>query len=321
MSDVKEQISLQIPTELAGERLDKALADLVEDSSRSTIQRWLREGLVRLDGKKPLGRQKLLGGERVEIDVPPAPGLALVAQAMALDIVYEDESIIVLHKPAGLVVHPGAGNPDGTLANGLLHYDPALTEVARAGIVHRLDKDTSGVMVVARTEAARLSLVEQLSTRTMTRRYQALVCGEVISGDTVDEPIGRDSRDRRRMAVVVNGKPAVTHFRVADRFRGHTLLDVQLETGRTHQIRVHMAFIGFAVFGDPVYGRRLALPTGASDNLRTVLSGFRRQALHAAHLTLIHPASGESRSFERPPPDDMSRVVDQLRIDMQIHLP
>jgi 23S rRNA pseudouridine1911/1915/1917 synthase len=234
-------------------------------------------------------------------------------QDIPLDIRYQDDQLLVINKPAGLVVHPAAGNPDGTLQNALLHYDPALASLPRAGIVHRLDKDTSGLMVVARSLAAHKSLVEQLQARSVHREYLALVQGQVTAGGSVDAPVGRHPRDRLRMAVVPSGKPALTHYRVLERFPAHTLLLVRLETGRTHQIRVHMASIHHPLVGDPLYGGRARVPRGASDGLRDALSDFRRQALHARRLELRHPATGEAVAWEAEMPADFAGLLDALR--------
>lgn len=302
-------------TEVAGGRLDQVLASLLPDVSRSQVQRWIEQNRVRVDGLEPSQRMKLRGRETVDLDTGEQSTLANQPQEMSLDIVYQDESIIVLNKPAGLVVHPGAGNPDQTLVNGLLHLDPGLAGLPRAGIVHRLDKDTSGLLVVARTEAARLNLVEQLADRTVTRDYLALVNGHLIAGGTINQPIARHPADRRRMSINPNGKPAITHYRVEKRFKTHTLLRVKLETGRTHQIRVHMAHVRHPIVGDPVYGGRAVNPKGASPALLDVLRNFRRQALHATRLGLEHPYSGEYMEWERPMPDDMQRLVEMIEAE------
>ncbi len=310
---------LKIPVTMAGTRLDKALAQLMPDQSRSTLQRWLKEGRVVIGDEAARTRQTLLGGEHVVVAIPPPVDTRILPEPIEIDVVFEDDEILVIDKPAGLVVHPGAGNETGTLANGLINHDASLTALPRAGIVHRLDKDTTGVMVVAKTESARLSLVEQLSLRSVSRKYCAVVCGRVISGDTVDEPIGRDPGDRRKMAVAFNGKEAISHYRVTTRFREHTTLEVSLESGRTHQIRVHMAFAGFPVFGDQTYGRRLAIPTGADAATRQVMSAFKRQALHAGRLELKHPGDGSTRVFERPPHEDMRNLMLALERDTEIN--
>jgi 23S rRNA pseudouridine1911/1915/1917 synthase len=249
----------------------------------------------------------------------PEPQVACVPQDIPLDIRYEDDYVLVINKPAGLVVHPAAGNPDGTLQNALLHHEPALINLPRAGIVHRLDKDTTGLMVVAKTELAHKNLVAALQARDVHREYRALVVGELVAGGTVDEAIGRHPTVRTRMAVHPTGKPAVTHYRVEERYRGHTLLAVRLETGRTHQIRVHMAYIRHPVFGDQVYGNRLRLPGGADQELIDVMRGFKRQALHAFRLGFIHPVTEEEVLFEAEIPDDMTELLELLAEDADNH--
>ena len=311
------RLSARVPESAAGRRLDQALAELFPDFSRSRLQQWIKAGEVTVDGvAETRPRTRLEGGETVEVEAELPREARCEPQDIPLDILYEDDAILVVNKPAGLVVHPAAGNPDGTLQNALLHYDPALAVVPRAGIVHRLDKDTSGLMVVARTLAAHHALVGQLQSRSVGREYLAVVVGVMTGGGTVDQPIGRHPVDRKRMAVVAQGgKPAVTHYRVVERFRSHTLLRVRLETGRTHQIRVHMAWLKHPLVGDPVYGGRARLPAGASASLRDMLLGFRRQALHAERLSLLHPVSGESMSWEAPPPADFQALVEALRAD------
>ena len=301
--------SYEVPPEMLGQRIDKALAQLCPDYSRSTIQGWIKKGLVLVDDETPKQKDKVLGGEYIELEVPEVKYGEWIPQDIGLDIVYEDEAMMVINKPAGLVVHPGAGNPDGTLLNGLLHYLPDLRSLPRVGIVHRLDKDTSGLMVVAKCEAARLGLIDQLVDHSLHREYLALVHGRVISGKSVEEPIARDKADRRKMAVNMIGKEAITHYRVDDRFRNHTLLRVQLETGRTHQIRVHMSHIGFSLVGDQVYGRRLAIPAECSPLLERALRGFQRQALHATRIEYRHPITGEHQAWEKAMPDDMADLI------------
>lgn len=301
---------------LAGKRFDQAAAAMFPDFSRARLQQWIRDGALTLDGAPAKTTFRISGGETLRLDAEPEVESAAEPQDIPLDIIHADEDIIVLNKPAGLVVHPAPGNPDGTLLNALLYYDPSLSSLPRAGLVHRLDKDTSGVMVVARSLRAHTRLVVQLQGREMSRVYHAIAAGEMISGGTVDAPIGRHPRDRKRMAVVGSGKPAVTHFRVLERFRGFTYVEVSLETGRTHQIRVHLASVGFSLLGDPVYGKRW--PRGrARSSLSTALDSglraFRRQALHARRLTLRHPADGRECSFEAPLPDDFSHLLDLLR--------
>ncbi len=300
-------------------RFDRLLAQLFPELSRSQLQKWIKSGLARVDGNEMRPRDQVSGGESISIDVPPAVEADWEAQPMALDIVYEDDEILVLNKPVGLVVHPGAGNPDSTLLNALLSHAPQLRTLPRAGIVHRLDKDTSGLMVVAKTERARLHLIEQLSTHELRREYKTVVMGVMISGGTVDAPIGRHHRDRKRMAIVERGKPAVSHYRVEVRYRAHTLVKVKLETGRTHQIRVHMAHIHFPVVGDSVYGGRLKLPKDCGQLLTDRLRGFRRQALHAGRLGLKHPVSGEHMEWHSEVPSDMAQLIAALEQDARAH--
>ncbi len=298
--------AVTIPAELGGLRLDQALARLFPEHSRSRLQGWLRDGYIRVDGASPDARRKVCGGEVVEIEAPPPPELAAeLPEDIPLAPVYEDEHILVIDKPVGLVVHPGSGNWSGTLLNALLHHDPALAAVPRAGIVHRLDKDTSGLMVVAKTLAAQTELVRQLQARSVKRHYWALVQGQLGSGGTVDAPIGRHPTQRTRMAVVGNGRPAITHYLVVARFARCTLVECRLETGRTHQIRVHMAHIGHPLVGDPVYGQRR---TGDA-----VLDRFPRQALHAFRLGLVHPHSGAAMEWSVPMAADFAVLVDALR--------
>jgi len=312
-------VELVIPPDCAGLRLDQALARLFPEVSRSRIQQWIRDERVRVDEKQRRTRDIVKGGECVAVEVPAAAEGAWRAQALPLEVVHEDDTILVINKPPGLVVHPGAGNPEGTLLNALLHRAPELRQLARAGIVHRLDKETSGLMVVARTEAARLDLIEQLSARSVMREYLALVCGTLIAGGTVDAPIGRHPRERTRMAVHARGREAVSHYRVEKRYRAHTLVRVTLESGRTHQIRVHMAHLKYPVFGDPVYGGRLRMPRGASDDLRKILQDFKRQALHATKLGLVHPATGKKMHWSAPVPEDMAGLLRALAQDARKH--
>ena len=304
-----------VPDEMVGLRIDKALAQLCQDYSRSTIQAWIKQGLVVLDDEVPKQKDKVYGGEEIDLAIPDIRAGEWEAQDIPIDVVYEDEYMLVVNKPAGLVVHPGAGNPDGTLLNALLHYLPENRSLARVGIVHRLDKDTSGLMVVAKTEAARLGLTAQLVDHSLHREYLALVNGRIISGNTIDEPIGRDKGDRRKMCINMMGKEAVTHYRVDERFRNHTLIRVQLETGRTHQIRVHMTHIGFPLVGDQTYGRRLAIPGDCDPVLEAQLRSFKRQALHATRIEYEHPVTGEHQSWQRDMPADMQALVDGCETD------
>ena len=316
ISDEPEGKAFQVPVQYAGRRLDQVLAELLPDYSRAHLQRCIRDGGVTVDGVLRPPRERLRGGETIRVtglerDIPRQDD---PAQAMALDIVFEDGALLVLNKPAGLVMHPAAGNPDGTLVNALLHHDPNLRALPRAGIVHRLDKDTSGLLVVARNPRSHAHLVAELQARRVEREYLAVVCGNVIGGGRVEAPIGRHPVDRKRMAVVASGKPALSYYRVLERYRAHTLLRVKLETGRTHQIRVHMAHQHYPLVGDPVYGGRLKLPPGAGAALVEVLRTFPRQALHATRLALTHP-DGRSLDWEVPPPADMQALLAALRED------
>ena len=304
-----------IPPEMAGQRLDQVLAALFPDYSRSRLQGWIKAGQVTVDGRSLRPRDKVDGGEAVRLAAVLEDESRDAPEPIALDVIYEDEEILVLNKPAGLVVHPGAGNPAGTLVNALLHHRPGLAVLPRAGIVHRLDKDTSGIMVVAATPGAHAALVRQLEERSVKREYHAVCVGVMTGGGTVDAPIGRHPVDRVRMAVREGGREAVTHYRVQARFRGHTHLRCQLETGRTHQIRVHLAHIRHPLVGDPVYGGRLLVPAGATEALIEALRGFRRQALHAARLELVHPGSGEPVQFEAPLAADLEALLAVLRAD------
>src|SRR6266566_1085626 len=304
-----------VPAALAGLRLDRALAAMFPALTRSRLQQWITAGHVRVNGQPARKRDKLKGGEALELDAPPPVDNDWRAQDIPLAIVFEDDDLLVINKPSGLVVHPGAGNAEGTLLNALLHHAPRLAQLPRAGIVHRLDKDTSGLLVVAKNEAARQSLIRQLQEKTMGREYVAIVHGGMISGGTVDEPIGRHRVDRKRMTVTARGKQAVSHYRVLKRYRVHTLLQVVLESGRTHQIRVHMAHIKFPVVGDPTYGGRARVPTGASAPLAQCLRDFKRQALHAVKLTLVHPASGKKMQWSASVPPDMGALMELLARD------
>lgn len=309
-----------IPADYAGARLDKTLADLLPDYSRSRLKQWLTAGDLTVDGASPAPKTAVAGGETVCLIVPVTPHDETVApEPIALDIVHEDEAILVLNKPAGLVMHPGAGNPDGTLANALVEHNPALAALPRAGIVHRLDKDTSGILVVAKTFAAHHRLVADLAERTVKREYEAVAVGVMTAGGHVDAPIDRHPVDRKRMAVRDTGREAITHYRVITRYRAHTHIRCQLETGRTHQIRVHLAHLRYPLLGDPVYGRRLSLPKDSSDAFADALRGFRRQALHAATLGLTHPESGEDMQWSAPRPADFEALLAALAADAERH--
>lgn len=302
-----------VPDELAGMRLDQALAELFPDYSRSKLQTWIKAGRVRVGDASPRPKDRVEGGETISLDAEPEIVTECGAEAIALDIVYEDKALLIVNKPAGLVVHPAAGNWSGTLQNALLHHDPKLAALPRAGIVHRIDKDTSGLLMVAKTLQAHNSLVEQLQEHTIEREYLAIAQGRMTAGGTVDAPIGRHAVDRKRNAVRDSGKEAVTHYRVLERFAHHTFMSVQLETGRTHQIRVHMEHIHYPLLGDPVYGGRFRLPPQCSADLEQQLRAFKRQALHAAKLGLQHPLSDDYCEWEAPLPEDMSRLLEALR--------
>jgi 23S rRNA pseudouridine1911/1915/1917 synthase len=308
-----------VPEAAAGRRFDAVVAELFPEYSRSRLSAWIKSGDVLLDGVAVRGRDPVRGGETVSMQAVLEDLARAEPEDIPLDVLYEDDEVIVLDKPAGLVVHPGAGNPDGTLVNALLYRDPALALLPRAGIVHRLDKDTSGVMVVARTLQAHTALVAQLSARQVHRQYLAVVGGALVSGGTANAAIDRHPRDRIRMAVREDGRDAVTHFRLRERFRAHTLLECRLETGRTHQIRVHMAHLKHPIIGDPLYGGPLKLPRGATDQLIAALRGFRRQALHAETLEFVHPASGEPLRASAPVPADLQTLLAALRADHAAH--
>lgn len=310
-------LTLEIPIQYAGMRLDQALHLLIPQYSRAKIQEWIKQQNVQVNHQQYRSRDKVFGGEQVNINaIIPIQG-NWQAQAIELDIVYEDESILVLNKPHGIIVHPGAGNPNNTLLNALLYHAPELQKVPRAGIVHRLDKDTSGLLVVAKNLTAHTYLVEQLQQHLVKRHYFAIVEGQIIAGGTIDEPLGRHPKFRTRMAIVNEGKPAVTHYRVKEKFRSHTLLDIILETGRTHQIRVHMAHIIHPIVGDPIYGKGVRIPKEASPELLTCLRSFKRQALHAYCLSLTHPETQEVVTWEAPLPDDFDKLLITLREDDQ----
>lgn len=307
-------LNIVIPNRLIGQRIDSAMATMLPDYSRSKITSWVRSGKALLNDKTFKPKEKILGGEIVVLSIEKEKVIAWLPEDIAIEVVYEDDDIIVINKPVGLVTHPGAGNWTGTLANALLYYDPSLANLDRAGIVHRLDKNTSGLMVVARSELAQKNLVEQLQTHQVSREYSAIVYGHMISGGTVDMPIGRDPKDRIRQAVVEegDGKDAITHYRVIDRFAHHTHVKCILETGRTHQIRVHMAYVEHPLIADPMYGGKIRFPKKADDELKEALKSFKRQALHAKKLSLSHPLTGEQMSFKAPLPQDLQDLLTML---------
>ncbi len=315
-----QQIITIVPHEMARQRLDQVIAGLCPQYSRSQLQKWIRAGQVTVDSKAMKPKERLIGGEEIRIQVIEETQTHYEAEAISLDIVYEDADIMVINKPVGLVVHPAAGNWSGTLVNGLLHHEPAQDKLPRAGIVHRLDKDTSGLMVVAKTLEAHQSLVAQLQARDVSREYLALVHRSVIAGGTIEGNIGRHHVDRKKMAVTDGGKHAVTHYRVEQRFEHHTLLRVSLETGRTHQIRVHLSWKKMPIVGDATYGGRPRVPAGISDELRDALLNFPRQALHATRLGLTHPSTGEYMEWEAGLPGDMVQLLNLLENEKAEHV-
>ena len=302
-----------IPERMSGNRLDASLSEMLPDHSRSKISAWIKSGDALINQKFFKPKDKSCGNEIVYLTFNQKQTNDWIAEKIPLNVVYEDEDIIVINKQSGLVTHPGAGNWTGTLANALLYYDSDLSKLDRAGIVHRLDKNTSGLMVIARNEKSQKYLVEQLQSHLVEREYSAIVYGHMIAGGTVDEPIGRDPRDRVKQAVLTSGKEARTHYRAIDRFKSHTHVKAILETGRTHQIRVHLSYVGHSLIGDPMYGGRVRFPKKASEELKDALLNFKRQALHSKKLTLIHPISGESMSWKAALPDDMKGLLEALK--------
>jgi 23S rRNA pseudouridine1911/1915/1917 synthase len=322
--EASSELTAVVPASVAGDRLDAVVARLFDDYSRSRLQTWIAAGHLTVDGQQRRGRDRLVGGEQISLKLPPDAvaqswqeswddgAAAITAEAMNIELVHSDQAIHIVNKTAGLVMHPAPGHRHGTLMNGLLHQDPSLVNVPRAGIVHRLDKDTTGLCVIARTLKAHTHLVRQLQERSMGREYLAIVLGDVLPGGSVREPIGRHPRDRKRMAVVPGGKMAITHYRVVERLPGCALVAVNLETGRTHQIRVHMAHLGLPILGDPVYGRRVQtnrLPF----TIGPEVVEFSRQALHAQKLTLLHPDTGETCVYTAELPGDMQGLLERLR--------
>jgi 23S rRNA pseudouridine1911/1915/1917 synthase len=306
---------LELPAAAAGLRFDQALARALPQYSRAQLQAWIESGAARSAGRALRGKDRVRGGERVRIEVRLESRSEVAAERMPLSIVFKDRALLVIDKPAGMVVHPGAGNPRHTLQNALLGLDPRLALVPRAGLVHRLDKDTSGLLVVARTPEVHTALVAALAAREISRQYLAVCAGVMTGGGTVDEPIGRHRSQRLRMAVRRGGRPAVTHYRVIERFRAHTLARAELESGRTHQIRVHFAHVGFPIVGDPLYGGRRRVPAGITPELAAALAGFRRQALHAERLGLTHPVTGKWLEWQAAPPADLRALLAALAQD------
>jgi 23S rRNA pseudouridine1911/1915/1917 synthase len=307
--------ALRLPAQAAGLRFDQALARALPQYSRARLQAWIESGAVQVDGRPLRAKDRVLGGEQVRIEARLAAHTVAAAEAIPLTVTFQDRTLLIINKPAGLVVHPGAGNARHTLQNALLALDPQLALLPRAGLVHRLDKDTSGLLVVARTPEAHAALIAAMAARKIGREYLAVCTGAMSAGGTVEEPIGRHRTQRTRMAVRADGRPAVTRYRLAKRFRAHTLVRVELETGRTHQIRVHLAHIGFPVVGDPLYAGRRRVPAGCTQALAAELRAFPRQALHAARLKLTHPVTGREHDWEAPLPEDMQRLLKALEAD------
>ncbi len=315
MSEARQKF---VPVELSGQRLDQALARMFPEYSRSRLKSWLLQGFITVDERAMRPRDPVVGGECVLLQSQPEISVKSEPEALDLDIIFEDEDCLVVNKPVGLVVHPGAGNPRGTLMNGLLHHAPGLEQLPRAGIIHRLDKDTSGLLLVAKTLQAQTALTRELAEREIARHYLAVCAGVLTGGGSIKEPIGRHPVDRLKMSVQRDGKPAVTHYRVIRRFGAHTYVSVQLETGRTHQIRVHFAHRRHALVGDQTYGGRLAIPAGASDRLRDTLRKFRHQALHAEKLAFTHPRSGENIELQVTPPANFTELLSALTEDSEL---
>ena len=309
----EEVIKVILPERFSGQRIDSALAEMMPNLSRSKITASIKAGNALLNGHKFKPKDKANGDEIICFNIIHIQTNQWIAENILLDIVYEDEDLIVINKPFGLVTHPGAGNWDGTLANALLHHDADLSKLDRAGIVHRLDKNTSGLMVVAKNPKSQKHLVNQLQTHSVEREYSAIVYGNMISGGTVNEPIGRDPKDRIKQAVRIKGKDAVTHYRVIDRYMNHTHIKAILETGRTHQIRVHLSHIGYPLIGDPLYGGRVRFPKKARQEIKEVLKAFQRQALHSQKLTLTHPETGKSMTWKINLPEDIQKLISVLK--------
>lgn len=299
-----------VPSEYHGQRVDVVLAQLFPDFSRSQLTNWLKEGAITLDQRQYKPKDKVYGGEQIKLNITfTAKDVELQAEAIPLDIIFEDEHLLIVNKPAGLVVHPGAGNPQHTLVNALLYHSPALHHLPRAGIIHRLDKDTTGLLMVAKTLPAHTSLVRQMQAREIQRHYLALVHGHIIGGGTIDTFYGRHPRNRLKMAVCIHGKQAITQFTVQKQYQYVTLLNVTLQTGRTHQIRVHMAHLNHPVVGDPLYGGQARIPAGITDTLRQTIKQFKRQALHACTLSFMHPHLQKKLTFTAPLPDDFQLLL------------
>ena len=311
----KIALTLNVKPEQIGQRVDVVIAETFKEFSRSHLQKLIKEGAVKVNGKEVKPKLILQGGEVIEIFAKEAPKLKDKAESIELDIIHQDQDLLVVNKSSGLVVHPGAGNPSGTLVNGLLKFDSSLSYLPRAGIVHRLDKDTSGLMVVSRNEKTYLNLIDQLKERTVTRKYTALVVGEPSLSGVIDKPIGRHPKFRTKQAVIKSGKEAISRFKKVKSLKGYSLLEVSLETGRTHQIRVHLSYLGFPIVGDNTYGGRRKYVKGTSENLRNKINQFKRQALHASSLSFIHPSTKKTLTFDSELPDDMKQLIRALKED------
>ncbi len=309
------KINIIIPDAMSGKRLDQALAELLPEHSRARLQGWIRDDYVQIDKKSMRPRDKVHGGEQVQIRAEIESQISAAPEDIPLEIVFEDEHLIIINKPAGLIVHPGAGNPQHTLMNALLHHDQQLEQVARAGIVHRLDKDTTGLLVVARTPQSHTYLANQLQARKIHREYVTIVSGIMTAGGTINQPIGRHRTHRTKMAVVKNGRPSTTHYRIIKKYKHHTQLQVNLETGRTHQIRVHLTWLHYPIIGDPVYGGKKQLVKGMDPNLANYITDFPRQAFHARAIQLHHPLSKEMMTWQAPIPEDMAELINTLETD------
>jgi 23S rRNA pseudouridine1911/1915/1917 synthase len=303
----------KVPDDLAGQRLDQALARMFPQYSRSRLKSWILQGFVTVNGGERRPKDLVSGGESVALQPEEELGVISAPEAMDLDVRFEDDALMIVNKPAGLVVHPGAGNLQGTLMNGLLHHSAVLASLPRAGIIHRLDKDTSGLLLVGKTLQSHTALVRMLAAREIRRRYLAICTGVLTGGGTIDAPIARHPVDRLRMSVQDNGRPAVTHYRVLERLAAHTYISVELESGRTHQIRVHFAYKRHPLVGDPVYGGRMTVPPGSDETLTETIHNFRRQALHAGRLEFVHPVTGDAIAVEAPPPEDFFNLLEALR--------
>ena len=312
-----ELLSAEVPESLAGNRLDQIAAKLFPEYSRARLQSLIKEGKLLVNGKESRAKDRLILGDQIAVTVEPQKPLDHQAEPIPLNIVYEDDALLILNKEAGIVVHPAAGNRSGTILNGLLHLIPDLKTIPRAGIVHRLDKDTTGIMVVAKTSGSYASLVNQLTQRTIKREYEAVVVGVLTGGGVVNAPIGRHPVHRKKQAVNEAGKEAITHYRIISRYRSHTHVQLNLDTGRTHQIRVHMAHINHRLVGDPLYGGRLQMPVASSPGLTNILQNFKRQALHAKSLTFMHPETGRQVSWEVETTNDMRELLVALRSDAE----